>query len=429
MIDNLELLKKELETSSFDYTLDDENAITSLCFLNDAYASFNKIPANFFQTISQLEKLQKLELRFDCSSVKDLAPLANLLNLKSFILNGPSQIEDLSVFTNLLHLEHIHIPNAKIDNVKPLKELKKLITISLPNNKITTFFPLYAFYNLKVLDVRGNIFKGKLYVDTPTSITGQGESTLAELDEAIGQYYFEQKEYDKALGYYYLHVLDKTRLIISYKKLLECNPNDHYYLSYHLANCIQLIKLYPEAKTDPDIIKIFKHVTILIKESDLKLKAEFQNSHYFSTNERRVMISYLIEQPSAAEYPETIYDKAMSVLSNGEVAKSLFLYKKLKQLGHPFQYALYKNINIYLQEHFVKDATNKPLYDQFIDVLDNIDHRKIPDFTLTPDQKLRAYNNMIQQSVVNLSTYEREEIKVGVIVSIIRFIRILSFFR
>ena len=88
-------------------------------------------------------------------AVKDLSPLADLVQLTSLHLPGKS-ISDISAVAGLTNLTYLNLEGNPISDISPVVGLTKLTGLYLGSNNITDISPLAGLTNLTQLRLRGN---------------------------------------------------------------------------------------------------------------------------------------------------------------------------------------------------------------------------------------------------------------------------------
>lgn len=100
-----------------------------------------------------LVNLWRLEL---LAGIRDLAPLAGLVNLGELNLAG-NGLADLSPLANLAKLEYLDLFDNAVDDLAPLAGLTKLQILSLASNAVANLAPLAGLTDLFSLDLTGNL--------------------------------------------------------------------------------------------------------------------------------------------------------------------------------------------------------------------------------------------------------------------------------
>ncbi|MBT5987024.1 MAG: hypothetical protein HOG70_00510, partial [Elusimicrobiaceae bacterium] len=93
------------------------------------------------------EEFNEVELNLYDNQIKDLTPLAGLINLEKLILNY-NQIEDLTPLAGLTNLEKLFSSNNQIKDLTPLDGLINLEKLILNYNQIEDLTPLAGLTNL-----------------------------------------------------------------------------------------------------------------------------------------------------------------------------------------------------------------------------------------------------------------------------------------
>ena len=112
--------------------------------------------ANEASDISPLRNLTKLiEINLEANKISDISPLGNLTKLRKIYLtyNRISDISALSMLTNLTELE---LDFNKISDVSSLAGLTKLERVDLQVNEISDVSPLAGLTNLERLELQHN---------------------------------------------------------------------------------------------------------------------------------------------------------------------------------------------------------------------------------------------------------------------------------
>lgn len=103
--------------------------------------------------ISNCKNLKRV--RFYGGIISDLSFLKELNNIEELYL-GTQKIVDISPIGNLKNLKILELDFNQITNINPLKDLTKLEVLLLNHNKITALSPLSKLENLKELNISSN---------------------------------------------------------------------------------------------------------------------------------------------------------------------------------------------------------------------------------------------------------------------------------
>ncbi len=139
----------------------DLSPLAGLVNLNSLYLGNSKI--NNIESLSSLTSLTRLDLDFNY--ITDISPLAGLVNLHQLNLrfNKINDIEPLSALTNLMILDLVH---NYVTDISPLAGLVNLVDLHMWRNKLTDISPLAALTKLSVIDISIN------YIQDITSLSG-----------------------------------------------------------------------------------------------------------------------------------------------------------------------------------------------------------------------------------------------------------------
>ncbi len=98
--------------------------------------------------LANLVNLSKLYLREN--KLSDISPLANLVNLSELNLRG-NQLSDISPLANLVNLSELDLRGNQISNISPLANLVNLTLLNLGENQLSDISPLANLVNLILL--------------------------------------------------------------------------------------------------------------------------------------------------------------------------------------------------------------------------------------------------------------------------------------
>jgi Leucine-rich repeat (LRR) protein len=122
-----------------------------------------------FNKKSDLKWLNNLvnlrELKFICTTIKEISYLDNLVNLEKLVINGCEDsgwrgyISEIKGLDNLLNLTDLNLSLNRITEIKGLNNLSKLKYIDLSENNIWEIRDISNFKNLKRLKLVGNPIK------------------------------------------------------------------------------------------------------------------------------------------------------------------------------------------------------------------------------------------------------------------------------
>jgi Leucine-rich repeat (LRR) protein len=132
--------------------------------ISDVYCSSRNDDAEDLTPIASLEGLQYFpnltHLWIDSSQISSLAPISNLINLVSLIVdNGQNSVSDLTPLLALNNLEFLHLQNGSLteDMLQPITQLSKLKQLGLFENQIEDISFLTSLGNdIEELHVAGN---------------------------------------------------------------------------------------------------------------------------------------------------------------------------------------------------------------------------------------------------------------------------------
>jgi hypothetical protein len=117
--------------------------------------SYLSVPRSIdVKDISALDSLVNLEiLELQNHKIADLNPLKNLKKLKKLYLPDNLVLTDLSPLSNLRNLEKLDLRNNKISDVSALSGLTNLRDLSIQSNPVTTIQSLAGLINLEDLNL------------------------------------------------------------------------------------------------------------------------------------------------------------------------------------------------------------------------------------------------------------------------------------
>ena len=125
--------------------------LANLTQLKSLYLSSNQII-----DVAPLANLTRLtELNLINNRIIDVAPLANLTKLKNLYLSG-NQILNVAPLTKLTRLKELHLTSNQIRAVSPLANLVQLTELSLNGNQIIDVAPLAKLTQLEYLNLSNN---------------------------------------------------------------------------------------------------------------------------------------------------------------------------------------------------------------------------------------------------------------------------------
>ncbi|MDE0505836.1 MAG: leucine-rich repeat domain-containing protein [Candidatus Poribacteria bacterium] len=108
------------------------------------------------EDISALANLTRLtELNLVQNRIRDIGPLADLTQLRTLYLSY-NYTGDIRPLAKLTQLRQLHLANFGIDNVNPLAGLTSLTELYLNGNSIVDIRPLQDLANLRILDLSYN---------------------------------------------------------------------------------------------------------------------------------------------------------------------------------------------------------------------------------------------------------------------------------
>lgn len=323
------------------------------------------IPVDNLQPIRRALKLKKLI----ASHVKnfDGCVFAELKNITGLSLHY-CQISDVSFVRNLTELVYIELDNNDIEDAAPLLAIPGLHRVSLRNNRISKPFLTYPYRGL-ILDLSNNPFGNKNY------------QNFNEYLSDAAYYYYQQGDWDNALVYHYIDASGKIPLLIYYRKLVDIDPVDNYYLLYYVMRCEQLLKKIDEKDEEEKAIQA--HLVEIIKVSNFFNYSELMvslvdNGKAVSNYEPfSEYIAYLKSAPNPKPNPELAHFLAKTFLRQDDLPQLLSIYQQLLDKGSPFHFSVYRMIKNVLSSEFTFKE-----YDHYLDLLFNIRDREIPYFDI-----------------------------------------------
>ena len=107
---------------------------------------------NQLRVLRLVQPSEVFQLGFDTNKVSDLAPLAQLHNLRELDI-GFTSVEDLTPLTQLTNLTKLYLGATAVVDLTPLAELPNLTVLFLFGNEVTDLTPLAGLQHLSLLNI------------------------------------------------------------------------------------------------------------------------------------------------------------------------------------------------------------------------------------------------------------------------------------
>ncbi|MCR8629948.1 leucine-rich repeat domain-containing protein [Paenibacillus radicis (ex Xue et al. 2023)] len=170
-LENLTNLKKIVLN---DNPLKDINPLRELTNLEELYltrfALMDAKNRNEFSDLTPLAKLSRLSVLEINSSIKDLTPLKELINLKKLSLFW-NEISNISALQGLTQLTELNLSGNKINDINALRGLTNLTSLDLYNNEISDISTLKGLTQLKILRLSSNKINDVSALQSLTNLT------------------------------------------------------------------------------------------------------------------------------------------------------------------------------------------------------------------------------------------------------------------
>lgn len=147
--------KLRIQSDNYSFEEKDGRIIQIEIFDND-YSDLVIDGDRLIDALSDFTSLKNIEITLSKCVINDISKLETLKELECFQLECCTNINDLSVFEQLKSIKSISIPDAKITDLNPLKDLIELESLILFNNKISSIDCLANLKKLKILNVSHN---------------------------------------------------------------------------------------------------------------------------------------------------------------------------------------------------------------------------------------------------------------------------------
>ena len=109
---------------------------------------------NQLKVLRLLQPSEVFQLGFDTKKVSDLAPLAQLHNLRELDI-GFTSVQDLTPLVGLANLTKLYLGATAVVDLTPLAELPNLTVLFLFGNEVTDLTPLAGLQHLSLLNISG----------------------------------------------------------------------------------------------------------------------------------------------------------------------------------------------------------------------------------------------------------------------------------
>ena len=186
VISNLERLER-LDISNINVGMSDLAELSGLTGLKRLVIGDVLIDGlDFLSNMTMLEEL----ILFNNREISDLRPLSNMTSLTHLEVSN-NRLEEISVLESLVNLERLSLAGNEIEDVRPLRNLRHLDHVNLSVNRISDVRPLSSL-NATSLDVSGQVIllpEVEAGMETPFVVYGvEGSALPLELVTGNGMY-------------------------------------------------------------------------------------------------------------------------------------------------------------------------------------------------------------------------------------------------
>ncbi len=380
---------------------------------------------NIISDISVLKNKTNLEfVVLSKNPIKSLKPLTELPSIRNLYASGleledkentkrfqseiwyldlsNNQFTDGTFLANQHQLLQLNLSNNTLKTFDWLKNMYRVKHIDLSHNRCEKPFPIYYFYGLDAIDLRGNPFGDAIYerfhgLASSSSIYtnkegGTHPKLITDLEQNIVNYYYKKGDLELALAYSYILKKHKNKTLfkIYLSKLLATPKENLVYMKFYFYKMVLTF--------DNTLINLDEHTEYINQ-----IRAHFDNipniSHrkyllecleHFNYGNRvnatqifnpLELVFYQRKHPNPHLTDELLYLKGTRFtgddIKRENVECGLFYLKELYTRKSPFFYTLKHVILTTLDKHFAYTKPEREAHNYYMDIVRNIDKRTI----------------------------------------------------
>ena len=407
-IDSIDVLENHSELMYLNIS---DNKVADVSVLKDKVGlNFLNLSNNPIQSLDAIYNLPSLtNLHVSGLNIQDTwKPFVSKL---SYLDLSTNQIEDGGFLENQDQLLQLNLSQNTLTDVEWLNGMGRLKHLNLSDNRLDQPFPIYYFFEIDGVDLRGNAFGNALFerykgcashssiYKNVTEVTSF--ALITQLEKAVADFYFKKDDLDSTLAYYYCR-LDKqseSAAKIYLSKLCSAPSEDVVYIKFYVYKMVMAShKILSDEETYNQVQTCLENIENTEQRSYLlELLMHVPNFPTFSSifNPLEFYI-YECKHPDAYLTDEVLYLKGMGFNTNRiereHLDRGLYYLKALYNRKSPFYYTLKYQIRTTLLKHFAYTPEERKTYDYYLERTLNIDQYTIE----KPTNELDLITGMIR---------------------------------